>query len=412
MTQTKVKPKFKAVKAAVNYPEMEEKILQLWRDQDVFQRSMREREGGPEYVFYEGPPTANGRPGIHHVLARAFKDIFPRYKTMNGYFVQRRGGWDTHGLPVEIEVEKRLGLSGKQQIEAFGVEEFNRRCRESTMEYIGEWEKLTERMAFWVDLKTAYVTFHNDYVESLWWILRQLWDKNLLFQGYKVVPYCPRCGTPLSSHELSLGYKEGTVDPSVYVKFKVLDQANTYLLAWTTTPWTLPGNVALAVGEKLDYVKVREADGSVLYLAAALTEQVLKPGFEVLEQLKGRDLLGLHYEPLYHFYPRPEDTRQDYAYVVAGDFVSTDDGTGIVHIAPAFGQDDMEVGRKNNLPLIMTVDAAGRFKAEVEPWAGVFVKTADPDITAELKSRGLLYKAGTIEHTNPYCWRCDSPLLY
>ncbi|MCX6043837.1 MAG: isoleucine--tRNA ligase [Chloroflexi bacterium] len=408
MTQTKVEPKFQAVKAAVNYPEMEEKILQLWRDQDVFQRSMREREGGPHYVFYEGPPTANGRPGIHHVLARAFKDIFPRYKTMNGYFVQRRGGWDTHGLPVEIEVEKRLGLSGKQQIEAFGVEEFNRRCRESTMEYIGEWEKLTERMAFWVDLKTAYVTFHNEYVESLWWIMRQLWDKNLLFQGYKVVPYCPRCGTPLSSHELSLGYKEGTVDPSVYVKFKVLDQENTYLLAWTTTPWTLPGNVALAVGEKLAYVKVREADGTLLYLAAALAEQVLKPGFEVLEQLKGRDLLGMHYEPLYRFYP----VEQDYAYVVAGDFVSTDDGTGIVHIAPAFGQDDMEVGRKNNLPLIMTVDAAGRFKAEVQPWAGVFVKTADPDITAELKSRGLLYKAGTMEHTYPFCWRCDSPLLY
>jgi len=416
---------FQAVKPAVNYPELEEQILQLWREQDVFQRSMRAREGGPEYVFFEGPPTANGRPGIHHVLARAFKDVFPRYKTMQGYHVLRRGGWDTHGLPVEIEVEKRLGLSGKQQIEAFGVEEFNRRCRESTMEYIGEWERLTERMAFWVDLKTAYVTFHNEYVESLWWIMKQFWDKSLLFEGYKVVPYCPRCGTPLSSHELSLGYKEGTVDPSVYVKFRVVQseggsplgafvqtgrspEATEYLLAWTTTPWTLPGNVALAVGENLDYVKVLDTSGDVLYLAAALAETVLTPGYEVLATMKGRDLLGLHYEPLYRFYP----VEQDYAYVVAGDYVSIDDGTGIVHIAPAFGAEDMEVGKRYGLPLLQTINAAGQFKPEVEPWAGVFVKTADPAIEAELKSRGLLYKAGKIEHTYPFCWRCDSPLLY
>ncbi|MFN8490861.1 MAG: isoleucine--tRNA ligase [Caldilineaceae bacterium] len=408
MTQHKVEPKFKEVKPSVNYPEMEEQILQLWRDRDVFHRSMSEREGGPEYVFFEGPPTANGRPGIHHVLARAFKDIFPRYKTMQGYHVLRRGGWDTHGLPVEIEVEKRLGLSGKQQIEAYGVEEFNRLCRESAMEYIKEWEKLTERMGFWVDLKTAYVTFHNEYVESLWWIMKQLWDKSLLFQGYKVVPYCPRCGTPLSSHELSLGYKEGTVDPSVYVKFKIVGADNAYLLAWTTTPWTLPGNVALAVGKDLDYVKVRDVSGDVIYMASALAEQVLKPGYEVLGSMKGSDLLGVHYEPLYKFYP----VEQDYAYVVAGDFVSTDDGTGIVHIAPAFGQDDMEVGRKYKLPVIMTVDLAGRFKPEVTPWAGVFVKAADPAITEELKSRGLLYKSGTYEHTYPFCWRCDTPLLY
>lgn len=413
--------KFQAVKPAVNYPELEEQILQLWREQDVFQRSMREREGGPEYVFFEGPPTANGRPGIHHVLARAFKDVFPRYKTMQGYHVLRRGGWDTHGLPVEIEVEKRLGLSGKQQIEAFGVEEFNRRCRESTMEYIGEWERLTERMAFWVDLKTAYVTFHNEYVESLWWIMKQFWDKSLLFEGYKVVPYCPRCGTPLSSHELSLGYKEGTVDPSVYVKFRVVQsegrafvqtgrspEATEYLLAWTTTPWTLPGNVALAVGENLDYVKVLDTSGDILYLAAALAETVLTPGYEVLATMKGRDLLGLHYEPLYRFYP----VEQDYAYVVASDYVSIDDGTGIVHLAPAFGAVDMEVGKRYGLPVIQTINAAGQFKPEVEPWAGVFVKEADPAIEAELKSRGLLYKASKIEHTYPFCWRCDSPLLY
>lgn len=401
-------PAFRDVKSSVNYPEMEEKLLQLWRERDVFQRSMAERWGGPEYVFYEGPPTANGRPGIHHVLARAFKDIFPRYKTMQGYYVQRRGGWDTHGLPVEIEVEKQLGLSGKQQIEAYGVEEFNRRCRASVMDYIAEWEKLTERMAFWVDLPTAYVTYHNEYVESLWWILKQFWDRDLLYQGYKVVPYCPRCGTPLSSHEVSLGYQEGTVDPSVYVKFAVVDEPDTYFLAWTTTPWTLPGNVALAVGPKVVYVKVRDVSGAVLYLAEALAETVLAPGYEVLDRMKGRDLVGKYYTPLYRFL----SVSQDYAYVVAADFVSTEDGTGIVHIAPAFGADDMEVGRRYNLPVLMTIDPTGRFKPEVTPWAGVFVKEADPAIQAELQSRGLLYKAGTMEHTYPFCWRCGSPLLY
>ena len=399
---------FQPVKASVNYPELEERILQLWRERAVFPRTLSERQGAPEYVFYEGPPTANGRPGIHHVLARAFKDIFPRYKIMQGYYVQRRGGWDTHGLPVEIEVEKRLGLSGKQQIEEYGVAEFNRRCRASAQEYIEEWERLTERMAFWVDLETAYVTFKNEYIESLWWILKQFWDKGLLYQGHKVVPYCPRCGTPLSSHELSLGYKEGTIDPSVYVKFPLKGRPGEYLLAWTTTPWTLPGNVALAGGADLDYVQVRDAGGDLITLAAALAERVLTPGYVELARLKGRELVGTHYEPLYRFLP----VEQDYAYVVAADFVSTEDGTGIVHIAPAFGADDMEVGRKHGLPVLMTIDAAGDFLPEVTPWAGVFVKDADPAIQDELRSRGLLYKAGTYEHTYPFCWRCDSPLLY
>jgi isoleucyl-tRNA synthetase len=353
--------RFRDVSPSVSFPEMEAQILELWRQQNVFQRSMSEREGGPEYVFYEGPPTANGRPGIHHVLSRSFKDIFPRYKTMQGCYVQRRGGWDTHGLPVEIEVEKRLGLSGKQQIEEFGIAEFNKLCRESTMEYISEWESMTERMAFWVDLKTAYVTFHNEYVESLWWIMKQLWEKDLLFQGHKVVPYCPRCGTPLSSHELSQGYKEGTIDPSVYVKFTVLDEENTYLLAWTTTPWTLPGNVALAVGEDVDYVKAVDVSGDLLYLAKDLAETVLTPGYEVWKTLKGTELLGKRYEPLYTFLP----VEEEYAYVVAGDFVSTDDGSGIVHIAPAFGADDMEVGRKYDLPVIQTITPTGTFKPEV-----------------------------------------------
>ena len=394
---------------------MEEQILQLWRNRNVFQRSMSEREGGPEYVFYEGPPTANGRPGIHHVLARAFKDIFPRYKTMQGYYVQRRGGWDTHGLPVEIEVEKRLGFTGKKDIDKYGIAEFNRLCRASTMQYIEEWERLTERMAYWVDLNTAYVTFRNEYVESLWWILKQFWEKGLFYRGYKVVPYCPRCGTPLSSHELSLGYQEGTVDPSVFVKFRVTAgngrapvAPGEFLLAWTTTPWTLPGNVALAVGAQVEYVKVRDAGGDVLVMAAELAERVLAPGYEVLARCKGSELTGVHYEPLYRFLP----VEQDYAYVVTGDFVSTEDGTGIVHIAPAFGADDLEVGRKHDLPVVMTINSDGTFKPEVTPWAGVFVKEADPAIQDELRSRGLLYKAGTYEHTYPFCWRCDSPLLY
>ncbi len=408
MTRTTSKETFREVKSSVAYPEMEEKLLQLWRERKVFQRSMDERKDGPRYVFFEGPPTANGRPGIHHVLARAFKDMFPRYKTMQGYYVLRKGGWDTHGLPVELEVEKQLGLTGKEQIEQYGVAAFNQRSKESVWNYLEDWSALTERMAFWVDLEDAYVTMKNDYIESLWWILKQFWDKNLLYQGYKVVPYCPRCGTPLSSHELSLGYKEGTVDPSVFVKFAVQGEENTYLLAWTTTPWTLPGNVALAVGKDIDYVRVRDESGAILYLAKARLEAVLRPGYEVLGEMKGAELAGKHYTPLFTFYP----VEQDYAYVVTADFVSTEDGTGIVHIAPAFGALDMEVGRKYGLPVLQTVDAAGQFKPEVEPWAGVFVKKADPAISEQLKGRGLLYKAGTYEHSYPFCWRCDTPLIY
>ena len=402
------KPQFEEVKAAVSFPEMEENVQKRWKQKKVFERSMSEREGGPEFVFYEGPPTANGRPGIHHVLARAFKDMFPRYKTMQGYHVLRKGGWDTHGLPVELDVEKRLGMTGKEQIEAYGVAAFNEMCKESVWEYLTDWEALTERMAFWVTLEDAYVTMKTDYVESLWWILKQFWDKGLLYQGYKVVPYCPRCGTPLSSHELSLGYKEGTVDPSVFVKFAVRGEENTFLLAWTTTPWTLPGNVALAVGAKLDYVQVLDESGAKLYLAKELAEKVLRPGYSVLAEMKGRSLVGKRYEPLYRFLP----VDKEYAYVVAADFVSTEDGTGIVHIAPAFGADDLNVGKENDLPVLHTVDAAGQFKPEVTPWAGVFVKEADPAITAELKGRGLLYKSGTYEHTYPFCWRCDTPLIY
>ena len=401
--------RFKAVPASTSFPEMEEAILKLWQEKDVFQRSVREREGGPEYVFFEGPPTANGRPGIHHVLARAFKDMFPRYKTMQGYHVLRKGGWDTHGLPVELEVEKQLGLTGKDQIEEYGVAKFNQMCKESVWEYLSDWEALTERMAFWVSLDDAYVTMNNEYVQSLWWILQQLWNKGLLFEGYKVVPYCPRCGTPLSSHELSLGYKEGTVDPSVYVKFAVKGEEDAFLLAWTTTPWTLPGNAALAVGENIDYLKVRDASGAHLYLAKERAEDVLEPGYELIAEMKGAALVGKDYEPLFRFGPPVEER---FAYVIAADYVSTADGTGIVHIAPAFGADDLAAGQTHNLPVFHTVDSAGQFKPEVTPWAGIFVKEADPHITSDLEERGLLYKAGTYEHTYPFCWRCDTPLIY
>ncbi len=400
---------YSEVPAAVSFPELEEQILKLWQEKDVFRRSMKEREGGPEYVFFEGPPTANGRPGIHHVLARAFKDMFPRYKTMQGYHVLRKGGWDTHGLPVELEVEKQLGLTGKEQIEQYGVANFNRMCRESVWEYLSDWEALTERMAFWVSLEDAYVTMTNDYVQSLWWILKQLWDKGLLFEGYKVVPYCPRCGTPLSSHELSLGYQEGTVDPSVFVKFAVAGEDNAYLLAWTTTPWTLPGNAALAVGENIDYLKVKDASGAHLYVAKERAEAVLEPGYELLSALKGADLVGIEYEPLFRFGPPVEEK---FAYVIAADFVSTADGTGIVHVAPAFGADDLAVGQAHNLPVFHTVDASGKFKPEVAPWAGLFVKDADPRISADLQERGLLYRETTYEHSYPFCWRCETPLIY
>ena len=361
-------PNFHPVSPQVDLPAMEQDVLRFWKSADVFGQSQKQTADRPRYVFYEGPPTANGRPGIHHVLARAFKDIFPRYKTMRGFYVSRKGGWDTHGLPVELEVEKKLGFSGKQSIEEYGVAPFIQKCRQSVFEYVEEWEKMTERLGYWVDLPTAYVTLTNDYVESLWWILKQYWERGLIYQGYKVVPYCPRCGTPLSSHELAQGYKEGTKDPSVFVKFPLRDQPGHYLLVWTTTPWTLPGNVAVAVGEEIDYVLVEHEDDK-LWLAEALVGKVFGSHAEhvkVLRRAKGRELLGWHYRPLYTFMP----VTDDYCYVVPGDFVSTEDGTGMVHIAPAFGADDMEVGRKFHLPTLMTVDAQGRFIDAVGPWRG------------------------------------------
>ena len=402
---------FKPVSSKLNVTSMEDGVLKFWKQREIFKKTLEQREGGPEYVFYEGPPTANGKPGVHHVLARAFKDMFPRYKIMRGYHVSRRGGWDTHGLPVEIEVEKQLGFNSKHQIEEYGIDKFNELCRKSVFTYIQDWEKLTDRIAFWVDLQDAYVTYTNDYIESVWWILKNFWDKDLLFKGYKVVPYCPRCGTPLSDHEVALGYEDAT-DPSVFVRMPLVDKPDTSLLVWTTTPWTLPGNVAVVAHPDVDYVTIeRDNNGTKekLILAKALIEKVFgEEEVKVLDTFKGKKLNGMKYQPLYTFLPPDKPAY----FVVMGDYVTTEDGSGLVHTAPAFGQEDMETGKKYNLPVLMTVAPDGTFIPEVTPWRGVFVKDADPSIIADLQARGLLFKHEPYTHTYPFCWRCKTPLLY
>ena len=403
---------FKPVSKELNITHVEEAVLRMWKIRHIFEKSEKQRRGNPEYVFYEGPPTANGIPGVHHVLARAFKDIFPRYQTMQGKHVIRRGGWDTHGLPVEIEVEKRLGFNSKSQIEEYGIGPFNELCRQSAFDYIQEWERLTDRIAFWVDLEEAYVTYTNDYIESVWWILKTFWDKDLLYQGFKVVPYCPRCGTPLSDHEVAQGYRQA-VDPSVFVRLPLIDDPGTSLLVWTTTPWTLPGNVAVAVHPDVDYVIVERklADDSKekLILAKDLVEQVFRDEqVEIFETFKGKKLKGLKYQPLFTFLALDKPAH----YVVLGDFVTTEDGTGLVHMAPAFGAEDMDAALEFDLPILQTVAEDGTFIPEVRPWSGKFVKDADPLITEDLEMRGLLYRVETYTHTYPFCWRCDTPLIY
>lgn len=402
---------FKPVSPKLDVTSMEENVLKFWKQADIFKKTIVQRQGGPEYVFYEGPPTANGKPGVHHVLARAFKDMFPRYKIMRGYHVSRRGGWDTHGLPVEIEVEKQLGFKNKQQIEEYGIDKFNELCKKSVFTYIQDWERLTDRIAFWVDLEDAYVTYTNDYIESVWWILKNFWDKDLLYKGYKVVPYCPRCGTPLSDHEVALGYDEAT-DPSVFVRMPLVDQPDVSLLVWTTTPWTLPGNVAVAAHPDVDYVIVeRSHNGSKekLLLAKSLVKKVFgEEEVLILETLKGKRLNGVKYHPLFTFLPPDKPAH----YVVLGEFVTTEDGTGLVHMAPAFGAEDMDMAREHNLPVLMTVLPDGTFIPEVKPWRGVFVKDADPFIIEDLQARGLLFKSEPYTHTYPFCWRCHTPLLY
>ena len=404
---------FKPVSPKLHVTSMEENILKFWKQAEIFRKTVDQRQGGPEYVFYEGPPTANGKPGVHHVLARAFKDMFPRYKIMRGYHVSRRGGWDTHGLPVEIEVEKQLGFNNKQQIEEYGIDKFNELCKKSVFTYIQDWERMTDRIAFWVDLEDAYVTYTNDYIESVWWILKNFWDKDLLFKGYKVVPYCPRCGTPLSDHEVH--YPDAiqeTDDPSVFVRLPLVDQPDVSLLIWTTTPWTLPGNVAVAAHPDVDYVVIErgnEGTKEKLVLAKSLVEKVFRgEEVKILETLKGKKLQGVRYQPLFTFLP-PEKPAH---YVTLAEYVTTEDGTGLVHIAPAFGAEDMDVAREYNLPILMTVLPDGRFIPEVTPWRGQFIKDADPFIIEDLQARGLLFRAELYRHAYPHCWRCKTPLMY
>jgi isoleucyl-tRNA synthetase len=386
-------------------PKREEEILKFWEQEKIFQKSVSNREGAKKFVFFEGPPTANGTPHPGHVLTKAMKDLIPRYKTMCGCHVGRKAGWDTHGLPVELEVEKQLGIESKQDIEKYGIEAFIKKCKESVFKYEAEWRAMVTRGGFWIDMEDPYITCSNNYIETVWWILGQFWKENMLYEGHKVVPYCPRCGTALSSHEVAQGYRE-VEDPSVYVRFAIKDQPNTSFLVWTTTPWTLISNVALAVGENIDYVKVKLGDEFMILAKARL--EVLKGEGEIVESYKGKDLAGIEYHQLFPFV-KPDKKAH---YVILGDFVSTEDGSGIVHIAPAFGEDDYRVGKENDLPVIQPVGLDGKFKEEVEPWKGRFVKTADPEIIANLKETGKLFFSAKIKHTYPFCWRCDSPLLY
>lgn len=391
-----------------NGPELEQRILDFWREHDVFNATLAMSRGRELFTFNEGPPTANGRPGIHHVLARSFKDIYPRYKTMRGYHVPRKAGWDTHGLPVEHEIEKELGIFDKKEIEAkVGVAEFTRRCRESVMRYIGDWEKMTERMGFWVNMEEAYYTLDNDYIESVWYLLKTIWDKGLIYQGYKVVPYDPRIGATLSSHEVAQGYRE-VEDPSVTVRFRLEDDENTSFLVWTTTPWTLPSNLALAVGEDVDYDYVASG-GETFIVASALRETVLgERAGTVVKTVKGSALVGMRYQRLFDYL----EAEGDICRVLAADFVSTEDGTGIVHVAPAYGVDDLELGVRHGLPVVHGVGLDGYFRDEVTPVAGRFFKDADPVIIDILKERGDLFKAEKFLHNYPFGWRTGDPLIY
>ena len=401
---------FNEVEGRYNGPQLETDVLEFWSSENIFERTLEMSEGRPMFTFCEGPPTANGKPGIHHVLARTFKDIYPRYKTMRGYHVPRKAGWDTHGLPVEHEIEKELGIFDKQRIEEeVGIAEFTKRCRESVMRYIGDWEKMTERMGFWVNMEEAYYTLNNPYIESVWHLLRTMWDKGLIYQGYKVVPYDPRIGATLSSHEVSLGYKE-VEDPSVFVRFRALDEDNTSYLVWTTTPWTLPSNLALAVGEDIDYVYVQH-DGETFILAEALLEQVLGEGpHEVTKRLKGKDLVGRRYERLLDYLDvSPSESCWQ---VLPANFVSTEDGTGIVHCAPAYGVDDLNLCQAYGMPVVHGVGLDGYFKAEVTPVAGKFFKEADPILIELLTESGKMFRAEKYLHNYPFGWRTGDPLIY
>ena len=410
-------PLYEKVNTDLNFVGREKEIEKFWEENKIFEKSMKIREGCPTYTFYDGPPTANGKPHIGHVETRAIKDMIPRYRTMKGYMVPRKAGWDTHGLPVELEVEKALGLDGKEQIEEYGLDPFIRKCKESVWKYKGMWEDFSGTVGFWADMDHPYVTYHDDYIESEWWALKEIWKKGLLYKGFKIVPYCPRCGTPLSSHEVAQGYKP-VKERSAVVRFKVKGE-DAYFLAWTTTPWTLPSNVGLCVNPEDAYVKVKAADGYTYYMAEALLDKVLgglgeegKPAYEILEKYVGKDLEYKEYEPLFACAgKKAESQRKKGFYVVCDGYVSMSDGTGIVHIAPAFGEDDARVGRKYDLPFVQFVDGKGDMTEET-PYAGLFVKKADPEILKDLDKEGKLFSAPKFEHDYPFCWRCDTPLIY
>lgn len=403
---------YEKVSTKLNFVEREKKVLEFWNENKIFEKSIELREDGPTYTFYDGPPTANGKPHIGHVLTRVIKDLIPRYQTMKGNKVLRKAGWDTHGLPVEIEVEKAEGIDGKEQIEAYGIEPFVAKCKESVWKYKGMWEDFSGTVGFWADMDDPYVTYHNEYIESVWWSLKTIWDKGLLYQGHKIIPYCPRCGTSLSSHEVAQGYKD-VEETSVMARFKIEEEENAYFLAWTTTPWTLPSNVGLCVNPIEEYVRVK-FEGSEYILASALCDSAFGEGedgekpYEILETYTGKDLEYKRYEPLFDFAKRDEKG----FFVTCDSYVTLSDGTGIVHIAPAFGEDDNKVGRRYGLPFVQYVNDQGKFTSDVTPWAGRDVKAADPDIIEYLRESGKLFKALDYEHSYPHCWRCDTPLIY
>ena len=397
---------YQKVDTNLNFVDREKKVEEFWKQNHIFEKSMEHRKDGETYTFYDGPPTANGKPHIGHVLTRVIKDMIPRYRTMKGYMVPRKAGWDTHGLPVELEVEKLLNLDGKEQIEQYGLEPFIKKCKESVWKYKGMWEDFSNTVGFWADMDHPYVTYHNEFIESEWWALKQIWDKGLLYKGYKIVPYCPRCGTPLSSHEVAQGYKD-VKERSAIVRFKIVGE-DAYFLAWTTTPWTLPSNVALCVNPKEDYVKIKNpSEDKIYYMAEALVEKVVGEDAEILQRYKGKDLEFMEYEPLFKFV----EPKKKAFYVTCADYVTLTDGTGVVHIAPAFGEDDANVGRVYDLPFVQLVDEKGEMTRETD-WAGTFCKEADMPILQALEDKGLLFSAPKFEHSYPHCWRCGTPLIY
>ncbi|MBQ5951026.1 MAG: isoleucine--tRNA ligase, partial [Lachnospiraceae bacterium] len=405
------------VSTDMKFVDREKEVLKFWKEHHIFEKSIAQREDAPTYMFYDGPPTANGKPHIGHVLTRVIKDMIPRYRTMKGYKVPRKAGWDTHGLPVELEVEKLLGLDGKDQIEAYGMEPFIKKCKESVWKYKGMWEDFSDTVGFWADMDHPYVTYDDDYIESEWWALKKIWDRGLLYKGFKIVPYCPRCGTPLSAQEVAQGYKT-VKERSAIVRFKVKGE-DAWLLAWTTTPWTLPSNVALCVNPHDEYVKVLAADGKVYYMALALLDTVLgklskdnQPAYDILERYEGRNLEYKEYEPLFACAGEAAQKQHKKGFYVTCDtYVTMSDGTGIVHIAPAFGEDDARVGRIYDLPFVQFVNGKGEMTEET-PFAGLFVKKADPEVLKDLDARGQLFDAPKFEHEYPHCWRCDTPLIY